>query len=324
MPIIKAHQITLDRPKFTVGDLPAGDDYEYDLIIANIGYEARSAFILEKYFSRARSFLVSAYNARQVESYYQNLTVLSSLGVIPSIESDAEYMVGLRGKLSSWLSSRYVGEKLKVGVDISSTSRPRLARLVSELLRLVNSIDICFLYAPGKFFQPVDFERVLRAAGPVSPQFAGLGPTDPLPVVALLGLGYEDMEAMTAYQLLEPELAWAFIPLDAGSEYVDVVRSRNAPLIQMTGPDQIFEYKVAYPADVFRDIDMLVRGLRNVCRPVLVPLGPKIFALVSMLIAAHFSYEIPVWRFSSDQAAPAQDVYPSGEVFGLLVREWSD
>ena len=58
-------------------------------------------------------------------------------------------------------------------------------------------------------------------------------------------------------------------------------------------------------------------GIMQKRRPIIIPFGPKIFALVSMLVAYMHHPSVAVWRVSSGRGLHPEDKTSSGVVVGL-------
>jgi hypothetical protein len=306
-----------EQPDFTVHPLDFDVEQEYDILVATVGFETRSAYLLSKVGPNAGQLLVSAYNTRKSEQFYVNLEIALALGAVPEMESDDEFASRFGARLQEAVGASET--PLRMAVDVSSCSRMRLAAMLREISRLQDRLVVDYLYVPGRFRSPTQESRALAVSGPVLKEFGGLVGPSASRITALLGLGFEDVEALGAYQLLEPSDVWLFVPRDMTGEYVQEVLVRNDTLLGLVDPGHALFYDVHAPATLFNLVESAVYGARVDTRPVLVPLGPKIFALICLLVSLRYNNEIPVWRFSSDQFGPVRDVAPSDKIIGLQV-----
>jgi hypothetical protein len=55
-------------------------------------------------------------------------------------------------------------------------------------------------------------------------------------------------------------------------------------------------------------------------RPVIVPMGPKIFGLAALLIAESFVPRISVWRISTGRSGEPLDICATGPIHGYTVE----
>lgn len=304
-------------PGFWVDGLGDLENSRWDLFVCSIGYEARSRFFLEKYADRATATLVSGYNTRRVQSYTENLAAAYQVTTTVLIEDDSDFVRRLSSRMDHLLEDSNVPHRILV--DISSCSRTRLAALVKEVLDRECVCD--FLYTPGVFHEPTDDPSALAFTGPVLPSFVGAPASSSLASLrAIVGLGYESLEALGALQLLEPSEMWAMVPVDDDDQYERVVREENASLLEMLEGEHVLPYRVLDGLGTFELLEQLVYGAGDGARSVIVPLGPKIFALCGLLASARFGRAVPVWRFSADQFGTPLDVEASGAVTGLTVH----
>jgi len=305
------------KPGFWVEESPDLDTLTWDLFVGSLGFERRSRFFLERHGGEANRLLISAYDSRRSQSYVENLDAAYRMGASVDIESDSQFVDAFQGRLFQAVGQTGVPRVL---VDVSSCSRTRLAAMVSGLLRLERA-EIDFVYTPGVFQPPPDVRSALSFTGPVLPAFAGLpATTSSAGLTAIFGLGYEALEALGALQLLEASEVWALLPVDEDKDYYEVVAAENDTLIEMVDADHVLSYDVLDAVGTFQLLEQLVYGTSENSRPVIVPLGPKVFALAALLTSARFNREVPVWRFSSDQYSLPLDVSSSGEVSSMRVQ----
>jgi hypothetical protein len=138
-------------------------------------------------------------------------------------------------------------------------------------------------------------------------------------LTAVIGLGFEAIEALGAFQILESSEVYLFLPEDESQEYAAVVREANRSLARVVGKEHCIPYYFSEPKLLYETLERVIYGTIRGSRPVLVPLGPKIFALCALLVSARFNRQVPVWHFSSDQYGIPEDVRPAGVVYGLRV-----
>src|SRR5690606_3594454 len=105
-----------------------------------------------------------------------------------------------------------------------------------------------------------------------------------------------------------------FMPQGPDKRFVDAVTSANRILILEAGGSMLLPYDVLHPAATYEKLESLVYGLLPNYRPVVIPLGPKIFAAVSIALAIRLSPQICVWRTSSGTGGEVRDAQSSGEI----------
>lgn len=210
---------------------------------------------------------------------------------------------------------------MRICVDISSMSRPMMAQVVFGLSRL-RKIDLAveFVYCPAKYDPPPKSTMPIMQSGPVIPEYAGWSTRPDFASTLVVGLGYEYGRALGALEYLEPSAAWAFTALGDDRRYEKAVKKANDDLWNILAKDRIYEYKIAGPYDVACKLESLVYGLIQYSRPTLLPLGPKIFAIVCLLVAEIHYPAVTVWRVSGDQFETPTDRVADGNIVSFHVK----
>lgn len=307
-----------------LGRIPGG--YRPDLLVCASGYEARSRHVPSLLMRSSSEVVVSGFDSHFVIDAQKNASFFEEAGLEVPLLSDSDYPEWVRTSMRG-LRERFPAEgPLLVSVDISSLPRNRIAALVEEIpsaVGILGDVVIDLLYAPPRF-APHDpsAEEPLAVAGPVTPEFAGWYSRVELPLALVLGLGYEPGKASAGIELIEPSSVYAFIPRgfpDSGnksSEYDHAVIEANSRLLEGAGVTPV-QFEVAHPYALFSELYALVAALEDFSRPVLLPLGPKIFAVACLLAAREIGTEIAVWRLSPGQFAEPKQAFADGPVVGL-------
>ncbi|MGJ5129643.1 hypothetical protein [Bradyrhizobium oligotrophicum] len=204
-------------------------------------------------------------------------------------------------------------------IDISSMSRPMIASVVLALAEACKKhpLDVVFSYCPAIFTKPSDLRQPVTVSQPVIPEFAGWSNQPDKPVAAIAGLGFEFDQALGAIEFLEPAVAWTFIPYGEDVRYDRAVQNANKELLNALNPDKIIRYDVADPYRCFAELESLSYGLLDTSRPIIIPFGPKIFSLLSFLVAAIHLPHVTVWRVSGEQVGTPDDRIASGNVISV-------
>jgi hypothetical protein len=209
----------------------------------------------------------------------------------------------------------------RIAVDISCMDRDRLARTVLALtVDQTEPVHLFFLYSFGDFDQDmVGSEGTVLVNRPID----GLEgwPTDPESgLVCLLGLGFESRLALAAIETLEPSQTIALLPRSVDERYDEVVKTRNQDLLSGDSLASRHRYSVFNIASTVVDLDASVSAFTRHGRVVIVPLGPKTFALAAILIGVAHSEDVTVWRLSADDGRQPEDRVPTGVIAGLSVE----
>jgi hypothetical protein len=208
-------------------------------------------------------------------------------------------------------------------VDISTMTRTWHGAIVHQL-RMADygkPISTTFAYVPSMFRMPPKLTVANEFVGPVD-GFAALS-TPELPVAAIIGLGYERGGALGLQQLLDPARTILFKPNDGGNDrYHSQIIKSNREILERTLLDDQFDYQLLEPGATFAGLASLVGGLRHTYRVVLTSLGPKVFGLISFLLATQFN-DVSVWRVSSGIHGKPRDAMPDIDRAVFLKVTWA-
>jgi hypothetical protein len=302
---------------FAARKLAQAGEISYSGALASLGFEKRCRQIPE---ALGVSGIAIPFGDRQELDYFDNLAFFEESGwEMPQVE-DEDYF----GWVSTWLQGHLLEDRqVRVAVDVSSMSRRRIADVVEAVvsLPLEAELDVDFLYTPAGYESYDDkLQPPIFSVAPVSEFFAGWWSALDKPLFAIVGLGYELEMASGALDRLEPQEAQAFVPEGSDPRYFNAVREANRGIGDWVGvePEEIF-YSVADPFDCFRKLEARVSRLQSGNRVALIPLGPKIFALVATLTGALHQRSAQVIRVSAGKHQEALPRCSDGDLFGLTV-----
>jgi hypothetical protein len=309
----------------------AAEERRYRALLCSVGFETRSRAIAERLHQSVGALHGVEFPDRHNEVYEQNRAVMDELGAdVRRLDDDA-----FGGWVAQWLASLAHNGEHSVAVDVSSMSRPRIAGVVQAITRLPDHarLTVDFLYTPAQYEKaPTEMPDATEALDPVTPAFAGT-PADPQqPLVLIFGLGYEPERAASALDEFAPQLAIPFFPVGGDERFEGDVEAANMSVLELADVAEPHRYAIKDPFRTFCDLEVLVdrirsghQGPRDVAesagpgRPLLLPLGPKIFAATCMLVAASADRPVAVWRVSSGALAEADDRHSDGELVTLRV-----
>ncbi len=295
-------------------------DRQYDCAIAAVGYETRARFVGTQRDLRASSKLAIAFPGKKVLAYRENERLLGDAGFRIEEKSAEQFGVCLKSEVQH-VQGHVKGRPFSICVDISSLTRLRLALIVEAIWNASRTSDICvdFLYSLAQFSAPSsDLEPVVKA-GPVVPAFAGWSDAPELAAAVILGLGYETHRAIGAVEYLEPAELWIFRARSRDEDYNETTLAANRILLESVPRHRLFEYTVEAPFHCFGLIESLVYGMSGRRRPIMLPFGPKVFALCCLLVGV-IHPAAAVWRVSAEQYRKAVDRVPNGTIVGLTVE----
>jgi hypothetical protein len=304
----------IDAPEILPVQPPA--DSEYDLAIATLGYESRSSYLARRLSPRADLRVAAGFEDRHVLNYQGNRDWYIKSGYTVKDVDDAKYRSWCEEVVSQANPKR--GGTARIWVDISSTSRLRLAVMLEVMRSIGFPIVVDFFYAVAKFTRPNSSFAPNSHVGPVTKMFAGW--SDPSrQAVAIVGLGYEQNKALGAVEHIQATDVWTFIPHSEVHEYVDALIEANSILLERIPNRRQVEYIVERPFDCFVVLESLVNRIAETEVPVLFPFGPKIFSLCALLVGCVHGTRVAVWRVSSERYEDAVDREASGSFCAMRV-----
>jgi len=292
---------------------------ESDLFIAAVGYETRARFAAEHLTPQARKKIAVAFPDRKSDfDYPRNLAWYRKSGFETPEVHDQSFQM--------WCDSVFVGmekgeeSSLSVCVDVSSMTRFRMAVIVDTLRKLksVSKVRALFLYSLAQFSRAPQTCSPNLHVDPVLACFAGW-PVDPdRGPVAIVGLGYEQDKALGAVEHIQASQIWAFSPTSEDRRYTRAQEEANKTLLESIPLDRRLAYPVNQPLDSFVRLESLTHRILRTDNLVLLPFGPKIFALCCILIGCLYS-QVAVWRVSAGETEEPLNRIPNGELCGLDV-----
>lgn len=281
----------------------------FDIFIYSIGYEARSRHAVQVTSSKHRVGI--AFSGNQVFSFTENLAAAKARGdIIVSDECVFDEPVMLHEVLSSLLANKQAAAPT-IGVDVSSMTGGMMAGVLHALIRAKARITL--FYSPSKYSAPSGGGDSFVRFTPL-PGCEGWTQYPERPQSVVLGLGYEADQAIGTVEYLDPSGVWAFIPHGLDPRFYRDVVSANRSLWPILNRAHTLEYRIVEPAALYADLRGLVEALSRRSRVTLVPVGPKLFTALCILIRSEIGDEVAVWRASSHGQAPIRDVSPEGPV----------
>lgn len=270
----------------------------YDSVIGSIGYEARGRRATRALSEVSQRIIGVEFLHAHNATYRENRAAFESFDAEIVRVSDTDFV----GWIGDMLTRASASGESRFAIDISSMSRPRIAASVKALADLPDDADVVidYVYVPSAFEPAPEMPDATEALEPAIPDFAG-APRDPnLPLSVLLGLGYEPERAAAALDELSPQHAIAFYPIGRDERFRGAVELANRDVLDLPLIEQLVPYHVTDPFRCFAELDAIVsKVLEAEMRPLLLPLGPKIFAAVCFVVSLAATESVPVWRVSA-------------------------
>lgn len=291
---------------------------DFDLLIATCGYESRCTEVTKQFMDNIAHIVAYSYPHNRIHSFETNLAYFASVGTVRHPIDLSEFATLLTEDLVA-VVDKY--ESPRIAIDISSFGRERLAAIVSALgqIQVSASTDVVFMYSMASFDSHREsLDTTVLSNGPLN-GFEGWTNDPSLPVACVVGLGFENVIALAALETLEPAQTVAFMAQSTDGRFEARVVSDNASLLK--SPEvAVVPYVMEDPFSTLHSLEGVVHALRPDYRVALVPLGPKLFATLALLVAWEYRESIAVWRVSSDQGGEVEDRVATGAIVRLDAR----
>src|ERR1039458_9770627 len=288
---------------------------DYDLFLAAVGYEARARYMVQELVPNARRKVALAFSRDKVLDYSANLVYLSKAGYSIQELEDGEIESWFRNELISVTSDS--DREIRLGIDISSLSRIRIATVFDVIRSLAaqigRSVVTDWYYSIARYSAPPRGFVPIAVVGPVLPSFAGWTNEPERPLVAVVGLGYEEDKALGAVEHVQASAAWAMKPISLDPRYDVAVTLANRRFLDSVRPEQVMDYRVEQPIDCFGMLESVVYGLLKSFNVIVLPFGPKVFTLCSLLVAGVHP-TVSIWRVSAGGAERPVNRRASGRI----------
>ncbi|UIJ47134.1 hypothetical protein LZK98_09405 [Sphingomonas cannabina] len=287
----------------------------FDLAILTCGYETRAAYLRKSIALDAAELVVLDYRCDTILSYDENKAFYESLSNRRFIDIDDSLSEKLSTALSKAAAGIDAGNRLRILIDISSCSRSVMAKLLLAIAEtLPGSVELTCAYALSAFDNPPDGELPSHISEPVVGDLSGWSDDLSKPPCAVIGMGFEPGRALGCMDYLEIPEVRLFMPYGVDQRFEQAVQEANAVLIAEAGTQSVLPYQILDPAATYEKMESLIYGLLARFRPVIIPLGPKIFAALAMVLAVRMLPRICVWRTSSGTIGGISDRTANGEV----------
>ncbi len=305
--------------------LSDGTHDDLDLLIGGLGWELRSRRVPEACRDRsARVVLLDLGSAGQGD-YDENLRYAE--------EAELAHPILEPKQLPTWLVDQINAldvpdsRPARVAIDVSSLSRDRIAYLIQGLQQVEATpaedaqatVLVDFLYTPAVPPKKTPGSEHIEILGPVTPRFAGFVPEPESPVIAFVGLGIEEDRAIGALEYIEPARVTVFVPYGEDQSFDRNVRAANTLVWNQLSEDLAILYRVDDPFWLYTTLEERVFNAGSEGRPILVPLGPKIFATCCLLVASQHR-RAGVWRVSPGNHGSGETIDSAGKLIALRVE----
>jgi hypothetical protein len=289
----------------------------YDALFCAVGYEERARHIPGILREKPIKAYAIGFDVQKEMEYANNRRYFEEQGFSVSAVRDDDLAGVIKAALEG-ITTHAVEEPVKVLIDISSLSRFRLATYIVTLVRHLRdrTLIVDFVYTLAAYDPPVTSLAPNSHVGPaLRSNFTGGWDEPDRAVSAIVGLGYEPDKALGAVEYLEAADVWTFTPRSEVEEYTHALMVANESLLEDVPTGHQFTYLVHDPLDCFLTLEAIVSGVMQTRNAVLLPFGPKLFALCCLLVGC--IHPVAIWRVSAQGAEPPVNRRSSNRVYGL-------
>lgn len=303
--------------------LEQGRESGYDLVLVALGYESRSTAIPTELLSFKDRIVAIGFDHNRDATYANNENWYACQGirVLDNI-SDSAFPKIIAEEFGRLLSQQVSStEPVRVACDVSCLNRFRIASILAAAVPLVQQgrLALDIWYALAEFQPPESGFAQNEIVGPVHSRFAGWFRDPGRPIALVAGLGYEPGKVMGATEYVQASRVVAFKPVSPIKDYEADLKRANESLLSELAERDVIEYFVGDPVGTLAIMDSAIRGLEEEHNVVILPLGPKIFSVLALLVQL-FHADSSVWRVSSGRHGLPRDVRSSGHFYGIGIR----
>lgn len=296
----------------TIEKVDVIDGEMFDLGIFGLGYESRSIDCFCKIKSTCNKSIALGYTYWNDEfDYLKNKAEYenNNCKVIEINEND------IRENLEKSLYEEIKAINGRIFIDISVMTRHRLSELLWFMFDELNpGTSIIVAYSIAEYVEPPNQNYPVKFFGSIIEKYQPLTGRLNLQQVVIIGLGYEKDKALGAIGHLDPENVIFLIPTnDDAPDFGKQIHQNNKQLFDNYAKSESLTYDVLKPYSTYFELKSLILGLKNDYRVLLIPLGPKILAVICLIIAREFFPDINIWRVSSQQYEKPLNREPSGK-----------
>jgi hypothetical protein len=287
-------------------------------VICGLGFESRSIYVAQSISARAKKRFAIGYTNEKRLSYKRNHRAFGKMGFDIAEADDFDFSFKIGSVLDQIWDTKIAGTKFRIAIDISVFNRRRIALIVEALLKSNRHIEIHFFYALSNFVEPAPEFSPTAQVDLISEYFSGWSRRPGQKVLALVGLGYERELALGCLDYIQASQYVLFVPSGPIPEYDYAIRTQNESLFEVTKETSIITYDIMSPLGLVEDISSLVATLTLNNSVAIIPFGPKLFTLASLLVIRD-SKLASILRMSTMDYSDVRDRLAAGYVTGYTV-----
>lgn len=282
------------------------NQFDPDFFITTLGYESRTTHIARLLKDLdTQKIALSLKEMSKQHAYGENFKFFESSGfdIFPDISGVPDF--------GSLLAHH---EREDVRILFDCTSMPQLwyyelFRWFGENQEDYSDARIRFVYTMAEYVEPGPPQKVRRLVDFTKSE---LPPGKTKEKALVLGLGHEESLCKNIARLVKPDLLYLFYAdPPADKRFAEKVFVNNHELINEVPIRNLIAYPIRNGQVIYQNLIDTILPLRNDYVINIIPQGPKIFSLASMLI--HLSYPDTRISYPVIRKRPAIDRHPFGE-----------
>ena len=281
-------------------------DFKADLFITGLGYESRSTTVARR-FENNSCKKIALENSSVIKefSYQDNSKYLEQQGFeIIRVESELPDVDAIFQSLS--------GDTINVAIDC--TNMPPIwyyefFKWFDEKQAGDGSVRMRIAYTMARYVRQPGSRKVKEIFDFLKDE---VRPANGKKVALILGLGQEKNVSDSIFKIINPDLLYLYYAdPPAEKRFVEKVYVNNHNLINEAPIRNLVAYPIRNAQTIYQSLINIILPLRNEYSIVLIPQGPKIFSVVSMLI--HMGYPDIKISYPRFKKPPAADREPKDD-----------
>ena len=273
------------------------EEIKFDLILGASAKEDRSTHLFEKYSIEGTKKIVLQYQKNGFELKKRLNTDLFNIQGFETLIINPDNSSHLVDFVESYLKT-IRQSNINILIDYSCMTKESYAGIISLINRFEESkslINIYFSYSTAKF----EKTKIVKSVRHCSTLMPGHGHSDSQkPTCLIVGLGLHENYSEFIKNEIKPDSIVLFYSDPAPEGYIETIFKNNQELIDGVDIRDLYNY----PLD---DLNKTSEKLTNICinlrlkyNIVIAPLGPKVFTLLSLILAVRYP-DIDVWNINS-------------------------
>lgn len=257
-------------------------DFNADLFIAATGYESRSICIPE---------IISAKNCKKAVIAYKDhksdVARPANDNFFKENGYEFIYATGFEIPEISHLFNQFQSQEIKLMIDISVMTRQwyhSMLKFISEL-RGFSKITLKLVYCPTVFSERIKISHKIELKKLSMHKDTRISSAEKKPSALIMGLGNEVGISNKVYAIIKPAKMFLLHADPAlNKEYIENIFINNHSLINLIPIKDLRSYPINNTAEIYSLLLDLILPLRLDYKIIIVPQGPKILALMSMIL----------------------------------------